>query len=93
MRIRRLDLLAYGHFTAAGFDLPATQPDIHFVYGLNEAGKSTALAAIEDLLFGIPHNSPHNFLHDYANMRLAAIVENSGTAWSSDGAKATRIRC
>ncbi|MGH9771482.1 MAG: AAA family ATPase [Candidatus Acidiferrales bacterium] len=78
MRIRRLDLLAFGHFTGAGFDLPAKQPDIHFVYGLNEAGKSTALGAIEDLLFGIPHNSPHNFLHDYANIRLGAIVESNG---------------
>jgi uncharacterized protein YhaN len=68
-------LLAYGHFTNAGFELPARQPDIHFVYGLNEAGKSTALSAIEDLLFGIPHNSPHNFLHDYGSMRVGAIVE------------------
>ena len=75
MRIRRLDLLAYGHFTDAGFDLPVRQPDIHFVYGLNEAGKSTALSAIEDLLFGIPHNSRLNFLHDYKSMRVGAVVE------------------
>ena len=76
MRLRRLDLLAYGHFTNAGFELPARQRDIHFVYGLNEAGKSTALSAIEDLLFGIPHNSRHNFLHDYGSMRVGAVVEN-----------------
>jgi uncharacterized protein YhaN len=75
MRIRRLDLLAYGHFTNASFDFPASQPDIHFVYGLNEAGKSISLSAIEDLLFGIPHNSRHNFLHDYASMRVGAAVE------------------
>ena len=49
MRFRRLDLLAYGHFTDSGFDLPAHQPDIHFVYGLNEAGKrSEARAYRED---------------------------------------------
>jgi uncharacterized protein YhaN len=53
MRIRRLDLLKYGHFTNAGFDLPQHAPDFHMVFGLNEAGKSTALRAIEDLLFGI----------------------------------------
>jgi uncharacterized protein YhaN len=76
MRIRRLDLLKYGHFTNAGFDLPGRQPDFHMVYGLNEAGKSTALSAIEDLLFGIMHNSPLNFVHDYASMRLGALIES-----------------
>ena len=76
MRIRRLDLLKYGHFTNAGFDLPGSQPDFHMVFGLNEAGKSTALSAIEDLLFGIPHNSPLNFVHDYASMRLGALIES-----------------
>jgi uncharacterized protein YhaN len=75
MRIRRLDLLRYGHFTNADFDLPAHRPDFHMVYGLNEAGKSTALSAIEDLLFGIPHNTPHNFLHDYGSLRVGALVE------------------
>jgi uncharacterized protein YhaN len=76
MRIRRLDLLKYGHFTNAGFDLPDHQPDFHMIFGLNEAGKSTALSAIEDLLFGIPHNSPLNFVHDYASMRLGALIES-----------------
>ena len=90
MRINRLDLLAYGHFTNAGFDLPARQPDIHFVYGLNEAGKSTALSAIEDLLFGIPHNSGHNFLHDYANMRIGAVVENQSGALEFRRRKGTK---
>jgi uncharacterized protein YhaN len=75
MRIRRLYLLKYGHFTNADFDLPPHRPDFHMVYGLNEAGKSTALCAIEDLLFGIPHNSPHNFLHDYGSLRVGALVE------------------
>ncbi|MGY4501164.1 uncharacterized protein YhaN [Bradyrhizobium sp. GM24.11] len=62
MRIRRLGLLRYGHFTDTDFQLPAAQRDFHVVYGPNEAGKSTALSAIEDLLFGIPHNSTRNFL-------------------------------
>ncbi|MGZ5937163.1 MAG: AAA family ATPase [Rhizomicrobium sp.] len=75
MRIRRLDLLKYGHFTNADFDLPVHRPDFHTVYGLNEAGKSTALCAIEDLLFGIPHNSPHNFVHEYGSLRVGALIE------------------
>jgi uncharacterized protein YhaN len=75
MRIRRLDFLKYGHFTNTGFDLPHHAPNFHMVFGLNEAGKCTAQCAIEDLLFGIAHNSPLNFLHDYPSMRLGAIIE------------------
>lgn len=80
MRIRRLDLLRYGHFTNTSFPLPATQPDFHIVYGPNEAGKSTSLSAIEDLLFGIPHNSTRNFLHDYNSMRVGALLESGAEA-------------
>ncbi|PLX39560.1 MAG: DNA double-strand break repair Rad50 ATPase [Hyphomicrobiales bacterium] len=76
MRLGRLDLLRYGHFTDRSFDLPAGKSDFHIVFGPNEAGKSTALAAIEDLLFGIPMHSPYNFLHDYADMRIGAVLEN-----------------
>lgn len=78
MRVQRLDLLRYGHFTDAALQMPAGKPDFHFVVGPNEAGKSTALSAIEDLLFGIPHNSTRNFTHDYNSMRIGAILENEG---------------
>ena len=78
MRIRRLDLLRYGRFTDVSLSLPVHDPDVHVLYGPNEAGKSTALAAIEDMLFGIPHNSPLNFLHDYARMRIGAVLEKDG---------------
>ncbi len=77
MRLRRLDLTRYGHFTNMSLDLPASKPDFHVIYGLNEAGKSTALSAIEDLLFGIPAQSPYDFLHDYSSMRIGAELENS----------------
>ena len=78
MRIRRLDLLRYGRFTDVLLELPARNPDIHIIFGPNEAGKSTALSAIEDLLFGIPRNSPFNFLHDYSSMRIGAVLEKDG---------------
>jgi uncharacterized protein YhaN len=82
MGIRRLHLLRYGHFTDSAIDLPASQPDIHIVFGPNEAGKSTAMAAIEDLLFGIPSNSPRNFLHEYSAMRIGATLEKNNNALS-----------
>ena len=78
MRLRRLDLLRYGRFTEESLDLPLPdrQPDFHVVFGLNEAGKSTALLAIEDLLFGIPRNSPLNFLHANPEMRVGAVLQD-----------------
>ncbi len=80
MRLRRLDLIRYGRFTDFSFELPAVQPDFHIVYGPNEAGKSTALAAIEDLLFGVPQFSPYGFLHEYATMRVGAGLENENAS-------------
>lgn len=78
MRLRRLDLLRYGRFTDVALELPPHNPDIHIVFGPNEAGKSTALSALEDLLFGIPKNSPLDFLHDYGSMRIGALLERNG---------------
>ncbi|HMO31239.1 AAA family ATPase, partial [Enterovirga sp.] len=48
MRLRRLDLVRYGKFTDRSLDFgerSAGQPDLHVVFGPNEAGKSTAFAA------------------------------------------------
>ncbi|RTL91453.1 hypothetical protein EJV44_19525 [Ancylobacter aquaticus] len=73
MRLRRLDLTRYGRFTdqSLGFGpRPEGLPDLHIVYGPNEAGKSTAFAAFLDLLFGIGTQSPFNFLHPYSTMRI-----------------------
>lgn len=76
MRLGRLDLIRYGHFSGRSIDLPAGESDFHIMFGPNEAGKSTALTAIEDLLFGIDARSPYNFLHDYASMRVGGVLEN-----------------
>lgn len=78
MRIRRLDLTRYGKFTDHTIDFglrTESSPDLHIVYGPNEAGKSTALAAVLDLLFGIETRSPYGFLHPYSSMRLGAALD------------------
>jgi uncharacterized protein YhaN len=75
MRLQRLDLRRYGHFTDRTIELPAGERDLHILFGPNEAGKSTALAAIEDLLFGIHPQSRYGFLHDYRDMRVGAQLE------------------
>jgi uncharacterized protein YhaN len=78
MRLQHLDLRRYGHFTDRTIELPAGERDLHIVFGPNEAGKSTALAAIEDLLFGIHPQSRFGFLHDYRDMRVGAGLEQRG---------------
>ena len=64
MRLKRLDLARYGKFTDHVLDFGeavAGQPDLHIVFGPNEAGKSTAMAAFLDLLFGIENKSSSTF--------------------------------
>ena len=81
MRIRKLGLRRYGRFTDGAIDFgerAAGQADLHIVYGPNEAGKSTAMSACMDLLFGIPTQSRFNFLHPYPAMRIEAEVEQAG---------------
>ncbi|SFK63864.1 ATP-binding protein [Methylocapsa palsarum] len=81
MRLNRLDLIRYGKFTDKRIDFGAQSPgapDLHIVYGPNEAGKSTALAAFLDLLFGIETRSRFNFLHPYAAMRIGGALEVAG---------------
>ena len=66
MRLRRLDLTRYGKFTDYSIDFGEHvdgAPDLHIVYGLNEAGKSTSLSAYLDLLFGIEERTKYGFLH------------------------------
>ncbi len=79
MRIRRLNLIRYGHFTGLTLDLPTHYPDLHIVFGVNEAGKSTALSSIEDVLFGIPQNTPLGFLHERTDLLLGAELERDGS--------------
>ncbi|SIP96508.1 Uncharacterized protein YhaN [Rhizobium sp. RU20A] len=81
MRIARLDLIRYGKFTDRRIEFgpaPAGSPDLHIVYGPNEAGKSTLFSAWLDLLFGIEQRSAYGFLHPYATMRIGGALEASG---------------
>lgn len=78
MRINRLDLTRYGRFTDQIFDFgtaTAGKPDLHIIYGPNEAGKSTTFSALLDLLFGIEHKSRYNFLHPYPSMKIGASLQ------------------
>ncbi|QVQ50886.1 AAA family ATPase [Spiractinospora alimapuensis] len=74
MRIARLDLTAFGPFTDLSLDLSA--PGLHVVHGPNEAGKSSALAALGALLYGIPNRTTHDFVHAKRDLRLGARIDD-----------------
>ena len=80
MRLRRLALTRYGKFTDRILDFGEAvegEPDLHIVYGPNEAGKTTAFAGFLDLLFGIEMQSRYNFLHPYDTMCIGGCLELS----------------
>ena len=78
MRFESLILERFGMFEGASLDFGGG--GLHVVYGANEAGKSTALAAISDLLFGIDERTPFNFRFDYGKLRIGAKLVNSNGA-------------
>lgn len=81
MRLDRLDLTRFGKFTDRVVDFGAPRagmPDLHIVYGPNEAGKSTLCAAFLDLLYGIGNQTPFAFRHAYGEMCIGARLAIEG---------------
>jgi uncharacterized protein YhaN len=77
MKILNLHLIAFGPFTDLYLDFTGNQTDMRIIFGPNEAGKSSALRALSGWLFGIEHNSPDNFIHDYKQMKIGGTLRNS----------------
>ncbi len=69
MKLTRLLLTRYGHLTDIELSFPADRR-LHVVLGANEAGKSTALAAIGDALYGFPLRTPYAYLHEQSDLRV-----------------------
>ena len=75
MRFDNFNLKAYGPYTERTLELPAQDGgDLHVIYGPNEAGKSSLLRAIRDMLFGIPAKTTDNFIHEYRKLRVGGQV-------------------
>lgn len=72
MKIEQLSLERYGAFTDRAITF---RPDasLHVVLGANEAGKTSALSAIGDLLFGFGHTTPYDFTHESKTLRLGGV--------------------
>ncbi len=76
MRIRRLELKAFGPFTDRVLAFPGDTPGLHVIYGPNEAGKSSTLRALTALLYGFPERTSDNFLHPNDQLLVAGLLEN-----------------
>ncbi|MFO0723027.1 MAG: AAA family ATPase [Myxococcota bacterium] len=91
MRLLSLDLAAFGPFTDRRVDLSGGAQGLHLIYGDNEAGKSSALRALVDLLYGIPHHSGDAHLHGGPRLSIGGTLQlRSGTAlqiWRRKGTK------
>lgn len=59
MKIKSLSLVAFGPFSGQVLDFSSSLPGLHIVYGPNEAGKSSAMRALQALLFGFPARMGH----------------------------------
>lgn len=89
MRFSRLSLERYGRFEDCELNFRRGSPDLHVIYGENEAGKTTSLSAVSDLLFGFPVRSPYNFLFDYSLLRVGAVLEDGRTTLACRRKKGT----
>ncbi|AJR26625.1 AAA family ATPase [Sphingomonadaceae bacterium G21617-S1] len=91
MRFANLSLERYGHFEDCQLTFRAGPPDLHVIYGPNEAGKTTSMAAVSDLLFGFPARSPYNFIYDYSLLRVGAVLEDDGKSLALRRKKGTGV--
>jgi uncharacterized protein YhaN len=77
MKLKRLDLKAFGPFTKKRLDFNSHHPGLHIIFGPNEAGKSSSLRALKALLYGFPQQTPDNFRHSYDQLLVGGCLENS----------------
>jgi len=86
MRIKRLDLIAFGPFTDQALVFDSKGPGLTVIFGPNEAGKSSSLRGLKCLLYGIPERTPDNFLHPNDQLLLG------GSLMADNGKQITFLR-
>ncbi|AQS88819.1 hypothetical protein AA101099_2230 [Neoasaia chiangmaiensis NBRC 101099] len=75
MRLNTLDLIRYGRFENRRLSFPKASRDFHVILGRNEAGKSTTLSAIGDLLFGFPHHKTQDWRFEAGLLRVGSDID------------------
>lgn len=86
MKILQLNFLAFGPFSDMLLDFSGRENGLHIIYGPNEAGKSSALRGLRQMLYGIPHITSDNFIHPNQKLRIGAVL------CRSDGSRLEIIR-
>ncbi len=76
MRINRIELIRFGHFSNREIEFVPRDPDYHLVYGNNEAGKSTLLRGISALFFGVPTKTQDVHSCKGSELRIGATISN-----------------
>lgn len=77
MRIKRLELKAFGPFTGRTIEFDSREPGLHVIFGPNEAGKSSALRALKALLYGFPERTSDNFRHANDQLLVGGCLEGT----------------
>ncbi len=77
MKLKRLELKAFGPFTDRVLEFNSRGPGLHVIFGPNEAGKSSSLRGLKALLYGFHPQTPDNFLHGYGQLLVGGLLENS----------------
>ncbi len=76
MKLKLLELKAFGPFTGHTLVFNSEEPGLHIIFGQNEAGKSSALRALKALFYGFPQQTPDNFLHSYDQLLVGGCLKN-----------------
>ena len=76
MKVQELHLAAFGPFTDKTLDFDQ-DVGLHIIYGLNEAGKSSALRGFKALLYGIEERTPDNFVHANDKLRINGYLRTA----------------
>jgi uncharacterized protein YhaN len=75
VKIRRLDLIAFGPFDNRTLDLGDGDGGLVVIYGDNEDGKSTTLRAVRSLLYGIGERPRDAYrFSDYSQLRVGGTL-------------------
>lgn len=82
MRIAEFTMERYGRFEDHRLVLPKRDQDFHLIYGPNEAGKTTTLCALADLLFGFEHRVTHAYRFPAPTLRVGAVLESAGAPFT-----------
>ena len=75
MKIREIDIENFGVFTDRHFDFG--ESSFQLIHGPNEAGKSTLLHLLRQLLFGFPARSQYAFENHSGEMAARAMIDTS----------------